>query len=251
MISIVLIGTGNVAKHLFDAFSQSDRVKIAQVVGRNRAALKQFGNATADLGSIATADAYIIAVSDDSITAVSQSLIDKKGVVIHTSGSVAMKALYPNKDTGVFYPLQTFSKEREVDFKSIPICIESNTESSLNLLEGLGKAISEKVYKISSEQREILHLAAVFANNFTNHMYHIANEICEEHQVPFDILNPLIQETAQKIQDHRPCAMQTGPARRHDVDTIKKHLDQLRDGKQKEIYALLSESISNKYGEKL
>ena len=247
MISVVLVGTGNVAKHLFDAFSQAERIKVVQVVGRDQNALKQFGKATADLGSIANADVYIIAVSDDAIYTVSQLLTHKKGLVIHTSGSVSLETLFPNKNTGVFYPLQTFSKNREVDFGSVPICIESNTEPNLNLLEDLGNAISKKVHKIDSEQRKTLHLAAIFANNFTNHLYHIANKICEDHQVPFNILKPLLQETAQKVQTHMPFDMQTGPARRNDIETIKKHLAELRNGRQKEIYALLSESIRETY----
>ncbi len=254
MISIVLLGTGNVAKHLFDAFSKAISVEVVQVVGRNTKALKHFGQSTTTFQNhqkIKEAAIYIIAISDDAIASVSEILVGKKALVVHTSGSVSLDALSTNQNTGVFYPLQTFSKERAIDFKAVPICVESKRKKDLRLLQDLGKTISTKVYSISSEQRKNLHLAAVFANNFTNYMYHIANEICEEHQLPFDILKPLIQETAAKIQERPPSTMQTGPARRNDIETIQRHLDQLRDGKQKEIYSLLSESISNNYGEKL
>ena len=251
MIRIVILGTGNVAKHLFDAFSRTKTVKVVQVVGRNQERLKNFSDTTADFSDIANADAYIISVSDSAISSVAQSLIKKKGLILHTSGSVSLEGLSPNKNTGVFYPLQTFSIDRDVHFESVPICIETSSEQYLNFLEDLGKSISEKVYKIDSAQRRVLHLAAVFANNFTNHMYHMANEICEEHKLPFDILKPLIQETAQKVQSNPPDTMQTGPARRNDSETIQKHLMQLRNEKQREIYTLLSQSIKEIYGEKL
>jgi len=254
MISIVLLGTGNVAKHLFDAFSKNPLVEVVQVVGRNSETLKSFGKATIDVtnsGTIADADCYIIAVSDDSIDTVSQLLINKNALILHTSGSVSLDALASHKKAGIFYPLQTLSKERAVDFETVPLCIEVKNTKDLPLLEELANAISNKVYVINSDQRKNLHLAAVFANNFTNYMYRIAHEICVEHQLPFDIIKPLITETAAKIQEWPPSTMQTGPARRHDQATIKKHLSQLRVGNQKEIYELLSESISNSYGEEL
>jgi len=252
MISVAIIGTGNVAKHLFDVFGKSDAVNLTQVIGRNLDSLKHFGSSTVDiknLDQIKETDIYVIAVTDNSITTVAQVLKNKKGIVAHTSGSVSLNALSKNKNTGAFYPLQTFSKHRTVDFAEIPICIEANSPKNLEQLEALGNAISTKVYKISSKKRKHLHLAAVFVNNFSNHIYHIANELCEEHQVPFEILNPLIQETAAKVLDNSPFQMQTGPARRNDTKTLKKQLAALQEGKQKEIYSLLSDSIRKLYKE--
>jgi predicted short-subunit dehydrogenase-like oxidoreductase (DUF2520 family) len=144
---------------------------------------------------------------------------------------------------GVFYPLQTFSKNKAVDFKQVPICLESQNDDDYKVLETIAKSISERVYAIGSEQRKALHVAAVFVSNFVNHLYKIGNEICEEHQVPFDILKPLIQETANKIVTLSPEEAQTGPAKREDTQTINSHLSFLSNENQKEIYKLLTKSI--------
>ena len=254
MISVVLIGTGNVAKQLFDVFSKNSLVQINQVVGRNMEALKNFGSAILNIkktDEIEDADIFIIAVSDSSIAAISKKLEAKQGLVVHTSGSVPLQVLSKNKNSGVFYPLQTFSKDRMVDFESIPICIESKQNENVILLKKLGKAISKKVYEITSEQRKSLHLAAVFANNFTNHMYHLANEICEANGVPFEILKPLIKETATKIDTLSPIDAQTGPAKRNDETTLMTHLSQLDNETHKKVYQILTESIKTTHGEKL
>lgn len=253
MVSIVLIGTGNVSKHLFDAFVLSTEINITQVVGRNKKALEYYKNRTAiehDFSKIADADIYIIAVSDDAIAKVSTSLIDKKGLVVHTSGSVPMNAL-SNHRKGNFYPLQTFSKEKVVDFRTIPICIEAEKETDFIFLKKVAETLSSQVYKISSEQRRSIHLAAVFVNNFTNHLYHIGNEICAINQVPFEILKPLIAETAQKIENLAPIEAQTGPAKRNDSETIESHLNQLKNKDYKDLYTLLTKSIQDAYGKKL
>jgi len=254
MISIVILGTGNVAKHLFDAFTAKGDVEIIQLYGRSQNALSYFKNqinTTSDLSNIKEADIYIIAISDDAISVVSKFLAGKKGLIVHTSGSIPMYAL-PNKHRrGVFYPLQTFSANRKVDFKKIPICIEVENEDDYKLLNELASAISDNVIQLDSDQRKTLHLAAVFANNFTNHMYHIAHEICIQNDVPFELLLPLINETVTKIQDLSPLEAQTGPARRNDAGTLDKHLAQLKYKKHKKIYALLSKSIRKTYGKKL
>lgn len=253
MVSIVLIGTGNVSKHLFDAFILSTEISILQVVGRNIKALEYYKNRSNiehDFSKIANADIYIIAVSDDAIAEVSTSLIDKKGLVVHTSGSVSMNDL-SNPRKGIFYPLQTFSKEKKVDFKTIPICIEAEKEIDFTLLKKVAETLSNQVYKISSEQRKSIHLAAVFVNNFTNHLYHIGNKICAENQVSFEILKPLITETAQKVESLPPIEAQTGPAKRNDSETIERHLSQLKNKDYKDLYTLLTKSIQDAHGKKL
>lgn len=254
MISIVILGTGNVAKHLFDAFTAHNGVEIIQVYGRSKNALSYFKkqiNTTSDLSNIREADIYLIAINDDAISEVSRFLVGKKGLIVHTSGSIPINAL-PNKHRrGVFYPLQTFSTNRKVNFKEIPICIEAENEDDYKLLNELASMISDKVIQLDSDQRKALHLTAVFANNFTNHMYHIAQEICIQNDVPFELLLPLINETATKIQDLSPLEAQTGPAKRNDEGTLEKHLVQLKNKKHKEIYTLLSESIRKIYGKKL
>jgi predicted short-subunit dehydrogenase-like oxidoreductase (DUF2520 family) len=251
MISIVILGTGNVAKHLFDVFLKCEGTNVLQVWGRNKDRLSHFkeGAAISDaISGILEADLYMIAVSDDAVSEVARSLIGKKGLVVHTSGSVPLHALANQNRRGVFYPLQSFSKDREIDFKSVPICIEAETKTDLALL---AESISNDVREISSEQRKSLHLAAVFVNNFTNHLFQIGNEICAEHGLPFGILLPLIGETVQKLGQLSPSEAQTGPARRNDHTTIKNHLDQLKNKDHRDIYALLSKSISEKYGQKL
>jgi len=254
MISIVILGTGNLGKHLFDAFYAQNGVKIIQIYGRSQNALSYFkkqSNTTSDLSNIKEADIYLIAISDDAISEVSKFLVGKKGLIVHTSGSIPMNAL-PNKHRhGVFYPLQTFSANRKINFKEIPICIETENEEDYKLLNELASAISDKVIQVDSGQRKALHLAAVFANNFTNHMYHTAHEICIQNDVSFELLLPLIKETAAKIQDLSPLDAQTGPARRNDTGTLEKHLAQLKHKKHNKIYALLSKSIRKTYGKKL
>jgi predicted short-subunit dehydrogenase-like oxidoreductase (DUF2520 family) len=164
--------------------------------------------------------------------------------VVHTSGSFAMKDLKNTTSKGVFYMLQTFSKDKEVDFSVVPFCLEAEHTADYLLLEKVARVLGVKVYPINSEQRKALHVAAVFVNNFTNHLYKIGNDICKEHQVPFEILEPLIQETSEKIKTLSPEKAQTGPAIRNDEKTIKNHLELLQK-EQQEIYKLITQSIKN------
>ena len=166
-------------------------------------------------------------------------------MVVHTSGGIPVNAISNHDRRGVFYPLQTFSSERAVDFGKVPICIEAKDPKDLKLLHHLASSMSTMVYEIDSDQRKQLHLAAVFANNFTNHMYVLAQQICEENDLPFDMLKPLILETAQKIELESPLLMQTGPAIRHDVSVLQLHAELLGDGTRGAIYELISKSIQN------
>jgi predicted short-subunit dehydrogenase-like oxidoreductase (DUF2520 family) len=254
MLSIILIGTGNVARHLFDAFAQVEGLQVCQVIGRNKKALEYFSKTTktaTEYHNLAKADIYIIALSDDAIYSVIEQLKIKNCLIVHSSGTVPMRALSNKNRAGVFYPLQTFSKRRRIDFSEVPICIEAENSSDLALLKELAGFLSKSVYSISTEQRKALHLAAVFANNFTNHMFTIANEICEEHGLPFSILSPLIRETVAKIDKMTPYEAQTGPALRKDKGTMEQHKELLRSTNQREIYTALSESILRTYGKKL
>ncbi|WP_291870399.1 DUF2520 domain-containing protein [Maribacter sp.] len=254
MISVVIIGSGNIAQHLFSVFSKQSLVKVKQVVSRNSKALSFFNSKTritTDFTNIEEADVYIIAVNDDAIATVSQYLKNKKGIVTHTSGSVAMQSIKNNGNRGVFYPLQTFTKGQEISFKEIPICIEAEKEDSKRVLKELASLISNSVYNVSSSERKALHLAAVFVNNFTNHLYSIGAEICREANLSFDLLKPLITETANKAALIDPKNAQTGPAKRKDYKTMDAHLELLKNEKNKDIYALLSDAIKNKYGKEL
>jgi predicted short-subunit dehydrogenase-like oxidoreductase (DUF2520 family) len=148
---------------------------------------------------------------------------------------------------GIFYPLQTFSKQKKVDFEEIPICLEANKYEVLQQLERLAGSLSRKVYFLDSKQRKAIHLAAVFACNFTNLMYRIAEDLVTESDLNFDILRPLIKETAAKVQEHSPREVQTGPAARNDRKIIEEHLKALENHPEyKEIYQLLTTEIVNK-----
>jgi predicted short-subunit dehydrogenase-like oxidoreductase (DUF2520 family) len=229
MISVLLVGKGNVAKHLHDTFLSIDNIVFTQISSR-------------DLKNIPKADITIIAVSDDAIAEVSSKI--KNTFVVHTSGACSINELKNTTNKGVFYMLQTFSKDKKVDFNEVPFCLEAENKKDEEQLKELANLIGEKIYSINSEQRKALHVAAVFVNNFTNYMYNIGSDICKEHQVPFDILLPLIKETASKIETLSPEKAQTGPAIRKDKTTIKNHLDLLNKEQQK-IYKLITKSIQN------
>jgi predicted short-subunit dehydrogenase-like oxidoreductase (DUF2520 family) len=248
MIKVVILGSGNVAQHLIEVMKNAPTIDLVQVFARNSNQLSHLlpsSKIVSDYQKIAVADVYIISVSDNAIAEVSGKLPFENRLVVHTSGSSALSILDNKNRKGVFYPLQTFTKGKKIDFTPIPICLETENEQDYQLLENLGNCISKKVFQINSEQRKSLHVAAVFVCNFVNHLYQIGNEICEANQIPFEVLHPLIQETAQKILEITPKEAQTGPALRNDTKTIQKHLDFLSDENYKTIYKLLTQSIQN------
>lgn len=248
MIRITLIGSGNVAQHLIKTFAKSELVEIVQVFSRKKetlASLIEFDKIVNDFEDLKEADLYIIAVSDKAIADVSKQLPFQNRIVVHTSGAASLDVLDSKNRKGVFYPLQTFSKNATIDFSTVPLCLEAENTFDFRVLETVGKSISNAVFAINSDQRKALHVAAVFVNNFTNHLYQIGQEICEEHQVPFEVLKPLIKETAEKINSLDPIDAQTGPAKRHDSNTIEAHLDYLTNENQKNIYKILTQSIQN------
>lgn len=251
MITVSIIGAGNVATHLYKAFKKAENITISQWYSRDLRHLKTFKNTvsiTDQLSELELADIYIIAVSDDAIATVSEQLPFENRLVVHTSGSVGIYDLDKKNKRGVFYPLQTFSKNAKVDFKDVPICIETIGKKNYPLLKSLAEALGSKCYKVNSDQRKALHLAAVYVNNFTNQIYRMAHEITESEGVDFDILKPLILETAKKVQNLSPYLAQTGPAKRNDKKTIKRHLKQLENEHHKAVYKLLTESIRNTHG---
>ena len=254
MIRIVIIGAGNVASHLLHALNPLENAAVIQMYNRSQTSLVQFQSlteTTTDITALKQADIYIVAVTDDHIKTVTEQLKLQGQLVVHTAGAIPMTAIHKKHRRGVFYPLQTFSKNKAVDFKSIPICLEAEQETDLLLLEQLANTLSHKVYRINSNQRKTLHVAAVFVCNFVNHLYQKGEEICNEHQVPFEILHPLIQETAQKITELSPVNSQTGPAIRNDQSVLEEHLSKLNTDTQKEIYKLLTKSIQKTHGNKL
>ncbi len=257
MTKVTIIGSGNVAQHLIHAFQNAmllnSQIELIQVLARNKKNISPLLDSTkiiSEYNQLIAADIYIIAVKDDAITDVSSALPFNDRLVVHTSGTVALNSIHAKNRRGVFYPLQSFSKNRPVHFNSIPICLEAENEKDWAVLNQIALAISEFVYEINSEQRKALHVAAVFVNNFVNHLYQIGNEICDSNGIPFDILTPLILETANKIKSLSPAEAQTGPAKRNDHSTIKAQEEFLSNKNQVAIYQLLTQSIQNN-GKKL
>lgn len=241
-----IVGTGNVASHLIRAFQKSG-VKVSCVYARDAAKAADAATiVNARSNTIDEADhdgpLMIVAVSDDTIAAVS-SLLPQNRKVVHTSGSASIDVI-AQAQRGVFYPLQTFTREVTPDWKQIPFCIEAADEEMAAALVDLAGKLSDSVQKISSEQRRYLHVAAVIANNFTNHLYAEASAYLEAHNLSLDLLRPLISETARKVQSSDPKDVQTGPAKRHDTKTINEHLELLQNNPGlRDLYVALTERI--------
>ncbi|KJD34284.1 hypothetical protein PK35_00190 [Tamlana nanhaiensis] len=253
MISVVILGAGNVATHLFKALIKSNKVSVKQWYNRNLKSISTFKKdveITDNLNQLVEADVYILAVSDDAIAELSTQLPFENRLVVHTSGSVNIHDLDKKHKRGVFYPLQSFSKSAKIDFTNVPICIETIEKPYYHTLKAIAVSLGSPTKKVNSNQRGVLHLAAVFVNNFTNQLYRVAHEITESEGAEFDLLKPLILETALKVQDHSPYMAQTGPAKRNDKKTIKNHLKLLNNEHHEAIYKLLTDSIQHTHGGK-
>jgi predicted short-subunit dehydrogenase-like oxidoreductase (DUF2520 family) len=255
--NISFIGSGNLAWHLAPALENAGFI-IKEVHSRNPQHAKQLTSrlyqaevkATLDF-STSDASLFIISVSDEAIQSIAQEIIlPDDAVLIHTSGSQPLTELQfaATPNIGVFYPLQTFTKEKKVDFKNIPIFIESTNEETDQVLLTIAKKISQQVTKIASADRMALHVAAVFASNFTNHMLAIAKDVLQQNSLEFEWLKPLILETLQKSLNIEPENAQTGPAKRGDLEILDKHLEFLKeDPAVAEIYKLVSQHIIDRY----
>ena len=249
---IVLIGAGNVATHLGLAF-QAKGCEIVQVYSRTEESAKDLAERlqvpyTISLEEVsANADLYIVAVKDAALQEVIPSLVKGRedALFVHTAGSISMDVWKGcARRYGVFYPMQTFSKLRMVDFSSVSFFVEASGSDELRFLKELAMSLSPKVYEASSEQRRYLHLAAVFACNFTNHMYALSASLLEKQGLPFDAMLPLIDETARKVHELPPVQAQTGPAIRRDENVMDKHLAMLSEEPvMREIYEKISKNI--------
>lgn len=258
--TIVMIGAGRVATHLAPALSACG-YRILQVYSRTLEAARTLAEKT---GSQATnrleelspeADLYLVSVSDTALTTLLPAVtsINPQALFVHTAGSVPMSIWEGLADRyGVLYPMQTFSKEREVDFHQVSFFIEARKASDTRLLKELASALSPKVYEATSEQRKYLHIGAVFACNFTNHMYAVCEELLGLHNLPFTAMLPLIDETARKVHELSPRLAQTGPASRQDQNILESHRQLLETEAPDltEIYRLLSEHIQSYLPEK-
>lgn len=253
MNKIVMIGAGNVATHLSKALAGAG-MDISQVYSRTAEHAAQLAkhvgaDYTDDIDCLLTdAYAYIFAVKDDVIATLAKAVADRVGdnhLFVHTSGSTPMTCLKEaTKHYGVIYPLQTFSKDREVNFKEIPCFIEAVDEDAEGMVRMLAESVSDRVVAMCSEQRRLMHLAAVWSCNFVNHCYDVADGIMQACDLPFELLLPLIDETARKVHELSPRKAQTGPAVRYDRRIIDAHLGLLAGQPQlADIYERMSKSI--------
>ena len=249
-ISVNIIGSGNVATHLLREFLKHPEIRINQILARKLQNLKEFEGVAPminDIDLLKPADVTIISITDDAVSEFSKKLKNYRELVVHTSGSLDIKDLQ-TEQKGVFYPFQTFSKQnRNINFKEIPILIEATTPENLKMLKKLAQTVSNNVLEINSQQRFQLHIAGVLVANFVNHLYYQADKLLKENDLSFDLLKPLIMETARKVQNLSPENAQTGPAKRNDKHIINKHLQAIEDKNLNEIYKLLTRSIEETY----
>ena len=248
-MKIVIIGSGNVAYHLAKAFSENS-IEISQIFGRNKLDLQTISKETNipySVENLMIADLYIIAVNDSSIAEISEKIKKNNCIVAHTSGSVSRDTLVGNYRKSVFYPLQTFSKSKKLDYHEIPFFIEAENDIDFEILKNLASKISKKVMRADSEKRKYIHLTAVFACNFVNHLYARAKEISDFQNIPFEYFLPLIDETTNKIHILEPKLAQTGPAVRNDQRVLKIHEEILTDKEHLKIYKMMNESIKKMY----
>ena len=253
-MEVVFIGSGNVATRLGLALKEKG-VIVKQIYSKSltnaeKLAKKLDAEATSDVSDIyIDADFYFYALKDTALRSILKIIDMPAGIQVHTAGSISIREFEGfTSRFGAFYPLQTFSVDKPVDFSNIPICIEACNQDVQEKLTALGSLISQKVILLNSEGRRKVHLAAVFACNFTNYMYDIASQILENSGIPFDIMHPLITETAEKIMTMKPHHAQTGPAVRLDETTIDKHLDMLNKNIDfKNIYKVFTKSINKRH----
>lgn len=247
-MNIVFIGAGNVATHLALALKNIGH-NIVQVFSRTLVSAKTLANNvnaeyTNELKNITpNADIYFYTVPDDALPLTIEHIPLKKGIHIHTAGSVSIDIFIQfQHNYGVLYPLQTFSKNKNINIQEVPFLLEANNKYVKEILIDITKNLSNKFFEVNSQERQRIHLSAVFACNFTNHMFVLADKILGD--IPFEILKPLITETFSKIQVLSPTQAQTGPAKREDYGIMKKHLQFLKDNEEyKQLYKKISESI--------
>lgn len=251
--SVTFIGAGNVATHLAKKL-QELKITIKEIWSYhydNAIKLAEYVNAkpVKDIKDISENELVIISVRDDVARDVIMSLKLKKSILVHTSGSLNNNVFVGKKDFGIFYPMQSFNKNIEkVDWYRIPIFIEGSNDKIRTLLLDLADNCSSNIYEYNDVKRNSLHVAAVFANNFTNYMMILANEICKQQDIDFHILKTLIENTIHKLEIDSPENLQTGPAKRHDEHIIQKQLEFLKDNKEwKEVYEFMTNKIKAKF----
>jgi predicted short-subunit dehydrogenase-like oxidoreductase (DUF2520 family) len=255
-VNISLIGTGKVAMHLAPALQQAGH-HVIQIIGRNEVPAKDIAQVSdaawsSDFSSLSPqAELVILAVSDSAIAEVSEKLPFGNFAIVHVSGATPIASLARFVNHGVLYFLQSFVPHKKPDFAQMPVLINGSNEVSLSLIRNVAESLSEKVSAVSDHQREAVHVAAVFANNFSNHMLTLAEDILRENNMNLDVLKPLIFESTERLRVANPSDIQTGPAIRGDEQTIKKHVELLNNAEKKDLYERISKSIQDRYREKL
>ena len=251
-IQLSIIGSGNMAFQLGKAFFESGQ-PISEVYSRNTIEGKKLAELVhakfePEIEKLSNSGIFILAVKDDAVSEISERILGEGNLLIHTAGSIGINSIHsPKNRRGVLYPVQTLSKNKKVDFGNIPFCIEAENETDLDLIKKLVQKLSSNIYELNSEQRKVIHVAAVFACNFPNYLYSAAHQILEKEGITFDIIRPLIIETAEKVQTIFPENAQTGPALRNDLTVLNNHKAYLQNNPELlEVYTLLSKLISNR-----
>ena len=248
-MKIVIIGSGNVAYHLAKAFTQNN-IEVSQIFGRNEVELNKISeelNIPYSTNELDDADLYLISVSDSAVEQVSDLIRTEKALVAHTSGSLPIETLKGNYRKASFYPLQTFSKTKNLDYSKIPFFIEAENQIDEKSLFELASLISDNVETSDYEKRKYIHLTAVFACNFVNHLFARAKEISDSQDLDFNYFIPLIDETVEKIHHLEPKSAQTGPAVRGDERILKLHEELITNDEHLKIYNTMNESIQKMY----
>jgi predicted short-subunit dehydrogenase-like oxidoreductase (DUF2520 family) len=248
---LTIIGAGNVGHNFGKAFRQAGYL-IKEIYSRTQHSAMLLSqtmncNFTTKLSELSSdTDLIILAVNDDALEEVIKQIKIKDKPIVHTSGSTPISVFEGHgfEHYGIFYPVQSFSKNETESLAPIPICVEGNDQQMEDLLLSLASSVSNKVYSMDSEKRKALHIAAVFANNFTNHMFHIAHDLLKQNKISFEIIRPLLEKTSLKIKSETPLNAQTGPAVRNDRKVIDNHLDYLKEQEEyREIYEIVTNNI--------
>lgn len=257
MISINIVGAGNVGSHISRAFRNAGfSINIIYNRSPGKADLlakKLRTKATRSLSDLDPDGLTCICVSDDAIRDVINAIVDIHGEdhsIVHTSGSLGVQFDDTHhKNVGCIWPVQSINKDVTIDFSSVPLCIDANNERFLKKIMDVSKSLSRSVFHLPSEKKKFIHLSAVWANNFSNHVIHLAEEICETNGVSREVLYPLLSNMIAQLHERKALEIQTGPARRKDLITIEKHLSLMNDKKMKDLYRHLTESIIYTYHE--
>jgi len=254
MYKVAFIGAGNVAWHLAPALEKEQIILVTEVYSRTKKNARKLTRLLYEAKAVTSldfskseAEIFILAIPDDAFSEVILNLqLPENALIAHTSGTKPMAVLERFERYGVFYPLQTFSQAKKVDFQKIPFCLEASDSEDLDILVELADTLTQNIFHITSKEREKLHISAVFACNFTNHLMAIASDILQQHDLDFELIKPLIQETMSKVLTHEPHQVQTGPAIRKDQQTIERHLELLENHPEfQQIYRIMTESIQD------